>query len=90
MRLARPPETVGVRRAPDEVLFRTGPVVARAKWVYESAHYVGHVVEVENTGEIAAHVDPRRFAGPDLVCAGARESVVPPKGRTLLYFVFWR
>jgi type IV secretory pathway VirB9-like protein len=90
MRLARPPETVSVRRAPNDVLFRAGSAEARARWVYESTHYTGYVVEVANGGESAVHLDPRCFAGRDLVLVGVRESVVPARSKTLLYLVFWR
>jgi hypothetical protein len=90
MRLARPPETVSVRRAPDEVMFRTGPVEARARWTYGSAYYIGFVVEVANAGNEPVHLDPRRFAGRDLVLVGVRESVIPAKSKTLLYLIFWR
>lgn len=90
MRLAQPPETVAVRKGTGELLFRDGHVEARVRWVYESTHHVGHVVELTNGGEQAVHVDPRRFAGRDLVLVGVRESVVRPKSSTFLYFVFWR
>jgi len=90
MRLAQPPETVAVRKGAGDLVFRDGATEARVRWVYESTHHVGHVVELANTGERAVHVDPRRFAGRDLVLAGVRESVVGPKSSTLLYFVFWR
>lgn len=90
MRLARPPETVRVRRAPDEVLFRSGTLEARSRWVYESPHYAGHVVELTNLGDEPVHVDPRRFAGRDLVLVGVRDPVVRPQSKTFLYFVLWR
>ncbi len=90
MRLASAHERISVRRAPDGVLFRTGPVAARPKWVYDSTHHLGYVVEVENAGDAPAHIDPRRFAGPDLVLVGVRDAVVAARSKTLLYFVFWR
>ncbi len=90
MRLARPPESVRVRRAPPDLLFRSGAVEARARWVYESTHFVGYAVELSNTGDDPAHIDPRRLAGRDLVLAGVRESVVAGRSRSFLYLVFRR
>lgn len=90
MRLSRPPESANVRRLPYEILSRIGSVEARGRWAYETTHHTGHVVELLNTGSEPFHVDPRRFSGPDLLLVGVREPVLPPGGRTQLYFVFWR
>ncbi len=88
MRLGQVPADTTVRRGASRLVLRAGAVEARCQWVYESAAHVGYVLEVKNPGEEPVRIDPSVLRSPDLVLAGSREAVVPPKGSTLLYLVF--
>ncbi len=89
MRLGRRPSEGEIRRA-DEVVYQSARIAVRVAWVYETSAYRGFVARVENLSGEAERLDPSRFLARDLVLAGAREMVVPPGGRTLLYLVFWK
>lgn len=90
MRLGRVPPDATVRRGAAGALFRWGAAEASCRYVYESADYLGYVLEVRNGGDEPLRLDPARLRSPDLVLAGARELTVPAKGSTCLYLVFAR
>jgi len=89
MRLGRRPSEGTVLRAEQPVLVAP-ELAAKVVFVYESSAYRGFVVRIENTSSIAQRLDPSRFQSKDLVLAGAREMLVPPGEKTLLYLVFWK
>lgn len=87
MRLGRRPENATVLRA--EGLLYAGPdVAARAAYVYDADALRGYVLRVENVSAATIRVDPSRFAGKRLVLAGARELLLEPGAKTLVYLVF--
>jgi hypothetical protein len=87
MRLGRRPENATVLRA--EGLLYAGPDVAtRAAYIYDTDALRGYVLRVENTSAATVRVDPSRFTGRQLVLAGARDMVLEPGARTLVYLVF--
>lgn len=87
MRLGRKPEDVVVLRA-DGLLYAGPDVAARAVYLYDGAALRGYVVRLENVSGSTVRVDPSRFAGKGLVLAGAREMLLAPGAKTLLYLVF--
>lgn len=89
MRLGRRPAEGTVLRA-DQALYASSELSARLAYVYESTSYRGYVVRVENIGDCAQRLDPSRFLSKDLVLVGAREMVLAPGEKTLLYLVFWK
>lgn len=90
LRLGRLPPDARARRGDDAVLFRLGGAELRCRLVVESTAYRGFILEVRNSGESPARIDPSKLRGADLVVIGARDHVVPPGGRTVLYLVFAR
>lgn len=87
MRLGRRPADAAVLRA--EGLLYAGPdVAARAAYVYDAASLRGYVIRVENVSGTPIRLDPSRFAGKPLVLAGAREMLLEPGAKTLVYLVF--
>jgi hypothetical protein len=48
------------------------------------------VVRVENVSPDPQRLDPSRFLSKDLVLAGARDLLLSPGEKTLLYLVFWK
>jgi hypothetical protein len=89
MRLGRRPAEGSVLKA-DHPLGLTPELAARLVYVYETGAYRGYVVRVENVSGAPQRLDPSRFLSKDLVLAGAREMLVQPGDRTLLYLVFWK
>ena len=89
MRLGRRPTEGTILRA-DQPLQLAPELAAKVAYVYESGSYRGYVVRITNTSTIAQRLDPSRFLSKDLVLAGAREMLVPPGEKTLLYLVFWK
>ena len=90
LRLGRLPPDARARSGGDAVLFRLGSVELRCRAVVETTAYKGFILDLRNTGETPARIDPSRLRGPELVLIGARDHVVPPGGRTVLYLVFAR
>lgn len=89
MRLGRRPLEGTVLKA-DQPVHATPELSARLAYVYETTAYRGYVVRVENTGASSRRLDPSRFVSKDLVLAGARELLLAPGEKTLLYLVFWK
>jgi len=89
MRLGRRPLQGGVLRG-DQQLYTSAEWTARAAYVYESQAYRGFVVRVENVSAKPVRLDPSRFVSRDLVLIGAREMMLAPGEKTLLYLVFWK
>ena len=89
MRLGRRPAEGGVLKA-DYLLAVAPELAAKAVYVYETTAYRGYVVRIENTSAVPQRLDPSRFLSKALVLAGAREMLVPPGEKTLLYLVFWK
>jgi len=89
MRLGRRPGEGTVLRA-DQAVYSSPEISARLAYVYESTSYRGYVVRMENVGASPQRLDPSRFLSKDLVLVGARELLLPPGGKTLLYLVFWK
>lgn len=89
MRLARRPAEGTVLRA-DEVVHVSAELRGRLAFVYDGESYRGYVIRVENLTTEPARLDPSRFTGKDLVLAAAREMLLPPGGKTVLYLVFWK
>ncbi len=87
MRLGRLPAEGRVLRA-DGGVYASDEIAARLAFVYETDAYRGFVVRVENASAQARRLDPSRFAGRGLVLAGAREMLLAPGERTILYLVF--
>lgn len=89
MRLGRKPPQGNVLRC-DQPLYGSPDWTARACYVYESQAYRGFVVRVENVAARPVRLDPSRFMSRDLVLIGARELMLAPGEKTLLYLVFWK
>lgn len=89
MRLGRKPLQGNVLRC-DQPLYGSPEWTARASYVYESQAYRGFVVRVENVAGKPVRLDPSRFVSRDLVLIGAREWMLAPGEKTLLYLVFWK
>lgn len=87
MRLGRRPPDGAVLRASEE-LYRSPVLAARLVYVYESGQHRGFVARVENLSSEPQRLDPSRFTGRGLVLVGAREMLLKPGERTLLYLVF--
>lgn len=89
MRLGRRPPQGSVLRS-DQSLYESPEWKARTRYVYESASYRGFVVRVDNVSAVSQRLDPSRFVARDLVLVGAREMLLAPGEKTLLYLVFWK
>ena len=89
MRLGRRPAQGTVLRATSEVHL-SKDISANATYMYDGPSYRGYVIRIENVSDSTRRLDPSRFAGRDLVLAGAREMVLDPGAKTLLYLVFWK
>lgn len=89
MRLGRRPPQGTVLRC-DQRLYGSPEWSARAAYVYESQAYRGFVVRVENVSSKPVRLDPSRFVSRDLVLIGARELMLSPGEKSLLYLVFWK
>jgi hypothetical protein len=89
MRLARRPAEGTVLRS-DQAVCTSPQFSARLAYVYESTAYRGFVVRVENVSPDPQRLDPSRFLSKDLVLAGARDLLLSPGEKTLLYLVFWK
>lgn len=89
MRLGRRPAEGTVLKA-DQPVEASPDLSARIAYVYESASYRGFVVRIENTSASPRRLDPSRFLARDLVLVGAREMLLPPGEKTLVYLVFWK
>lgn len=87
MRLGRKPEETSLLRA-EGILYAGPDLTARAVYLYDAPSLRGYVVRVENVSTAALRIDPSRFAGKTLVLAGAREMLLPPGAKTLVYLVF--
>lgn len=89
MRLGRRPAEGTVLRS-DQAVYASPELSARMAYVYETTAYRGYIVRVENVSSAPQRLDPSRFLAKDLVLAGAREMLLPPGGKSLLYLVFWK
>jgi hypothetical protein len=89
MRLGRRPAEGTVLKS-DHPLSLTLELAAKVVYVYETAAYRGYVIRVENLSDAPQRLDPSRFLSKELVLAGAREMLVQPRDKTLLYLVFWK
>ena len=89
MRLGRVPARGTVLRA-EEAVYESPEIAARMAYVYDAPSYRGFVVRVENVSARSQSLDPSRFVGRDLVLVGARDLLLRPGERTLLYLVFWK
>jgi hypothetical protein len=89
MRLGRRPAEGSVLKA-SEIIYTSPEFAARIAYVYESTAYRGYVVRVENVSASPQRLDPSRFVGKDLVLAGAKEMLLAPGEKTILYLVFWK
>lgn len=89
MRLGRRPTDGTVLRA-NQSVYASPELAAHLAYVYESTAYRGYVVRIENSSALAQRLDPSRFVSKDLVLASAREMLIPPREKTLLYLVFWK
>ena len=87
MRLGRKPPETSVLRA-EGPLYAGPDVAARAAYLYDASEYRGFVIRVENVSTSSVRLDPSRFSGKLLVLAGAREMLLAPGAKTLLYLVF--
>jgi hypothetical protein len=89
MRMGRRPAEGSVLKA-SEIVYTSPEFAARIAYVYESTAYRGYVVRMENVSASPQRLDPSRFVGKDLVLAGAKEMLLAPGEKTLLYLVFWK
>ncbi len=89
MRLGRRPAEGTVLRS-DAPVHASPELSARTAFVYETDAHRGYVVRVENVSDRTQRLDPSRFIGRGLVLAGAREMLLEPGAKTLLYLVFWK
>lgn len=89
MRLGRRPAEGEVRKAEGEA-YRSAEIEVRPGYLYETTSYRGYVLRVENISSLPQRLDLSRFTGRDLVLAGAREMILKPGEKTLLYLVFWK
>ena len=87
MRLGRRPPDGAVLKS-SEILYSSPSIAARLAYVYESGAYRGFVARVENVSGETQRLDPSRFVGAGLVLVGAREMLLKPGEKTLLYLVF--
>ncbi len=87
MRLGRLPAEGTVLRSDASVAAAAG-LAARTAFVYETDAFRGYVLRVENASARAQRLDPSRFVGKGLVLAGAREMLLEPGAKTVLYLVF--
>ena len=88
LRLGRLPADAQARRGSDTVLYRIAAMEFRCRFVIQDPSYTGYVLEARNLGDHPHRIDLSKLRGLDLIMAGAREHVVPPKSATLLYLVF--
>lgn len=89
MRLGRRPAEGEVRRA-SGVLHYSAGVRMSLVYLYETDSCRGYVARVENLSGGPVRLDPSRFTASDLALAGAREVLLRPGEKTLLYLVFWK
>jgi len=87
MRLGRRPPDGAVLKA-SEILYNSPALTIRLAYVYESNTCRGYVARVENLSGEPHRLDPSRFTGRDLILVGARELLLKPGEKTLLYLVF--
>ena len=92
MRLGERPEGGKILRAAGEPAFRSDTVALRLAYVYLTQDFAGYVYELENLSGVAQAFDASRFRAREgtLVLTALRENLVPPRGKTRLYAVFWR
>lgn len=86
MRLGRRPPEGTVLRS-DATVYASAELSARSAFVYETDRLRGYVLQVENVSGRAQRLDPSRLVGKPLLLAGAREMLLEPGGKTLLYLV---
>lgn len=89
MRRGEAPDWASVRSSA-AVLRRTDRSELTCRYIYETTHYLGYVVDLKNLDSEAIRVDPSRFVARDLILVGSREMSVEPGASTRLYLVFWR
>ena len=87
MRLGRRPAEGTVLRS-DLPVYASPELAARMAFVYETDAFRGYVLRVENVSGRTQRLDPARLIGKGLVLAGAREMLLEPGAKTLLYLVF--
>jgi hypothetical protein len=92
MRLGERPEGARILRAAGEPAFRSETVVLRLAYVYLTQDFAGYVYELENLTGVPQALDASRFRAREgtLVLTALRENLVPARGKTRLYAVFWR
>jgi hypothetical protein len=89
MRLGRRPAEGTVFRS-EQVLQASPELSARVAYVYDSPAHRGYVVRIENVSAAPQRLDPSRFLSKELVLAGAKEMLLSPGQKTVLYLVFWK
>jgi hypothetical protein len=89
MRLGRRPVEGTVLRS-DLLITTSADWSVRVLYVYETTAYRGYIARVENVSATPLRLDPSRFVSRDLVLTGARELLLAPGEKTLLYLVFWK
>lgn len=89
MRLGRLPDGGTVLKS-DEALHLSPDLECRLAYLYQTDRHRGYVIRVANAGASSQRLDPSRFTGSGLLLAGAREMLLKPGERTLLYLVFAR
>ncbi len=92
MRLGLRPEGGRILRAAGEAAFQSETIESRLAYVYQTPDFTGYIFDLENRTEVGQAVDASRLRAMTgtLVLSSLRENVVPARGKTRLYAVFWR
>lgn len=92
MRLGLRPECGRILRAAGEPAFQSETIESRLAYVYQTPDFMGYIFDLENRTEVGQAVDASRLRAKagTLVLSSLRENVVPARGKTRLYAVFWR
>lgn len=92
MRLGLRPEGGRILRAAGEPAFQSETIESRLAYVYQTPDFTGYIYDLENRTEVGQAVDASRLRAKEgtLVLSSLRENVVPARGKTRLYAVFWR
>jgi len=89
MRLGRRPIEGTVLRS-DLEIETSSEWSLRVVYVYETSAYRGYVARIGNVSAASVRLDPSRFVSRNLVLCAARELLLAPGEKTLLYLVFWK
>ena len=92
MRLGLRPEGGRILRAAGEPAFQSETIETSLAYVYQTPDFTGYIYDLENRTEVGQAVDASRIKAKQgtLVLSSLRENVVPARGKTRLYAVFWR